>query len=202
MGVLESTERFAVLAALDGSVCTDDVLRVSANLAQLKPRAELHLVHVVEDMRSFEDQTRRKPVASASAEDVARLSREQLRVRANTVRPIFRGLLATHIAVGSAWKQVLQVAMDVQADVIFVGASGRRGVRRLVLGSVAERVTRTAPCPVVVVRDKDFHSGSPPEIEPICSDCARSQLQTHGEQPWCERHRAVPAHGRLQDVIP
>jgi nucleotide-binding universal stress UspA family protein len=53
--------------------------------------------------------------------------------------------------VGSAVEETLEHARDVRASLIVVGSHGRRGVRRLVLGSVAEGIARRAPCPVLVV---------------------------------------------------
>lgn len=47
---------------------------------------------------------------------------------------------------------VLQAANDLKAELIVLGTHGRRGIRRALLGSVAETVVRTAPCPVLVVR--------------------------------------------------
>ena len=43
-------------------------------------------------------------------------------------------------------------ARDEQIDLIIIGTHGRSGVAHLVMGSVAERVVRTAPCPVLTVR--------------------------------------------------
>lgn len=202
MDAIESNDRFTVLAALDGSATSDEVLRAGANFAHLRPRGELHLVHVVEDMRLFADEPRPRPVAQPSAEDIAELARTELRSRAAEVRPSFSGVLATHVAVGSAWKQVLQVAMDIQADVIVIGASGRHGYKRLAIGSVADRVARSASCPVVVVREKDYHSGPPPEIEPACVGCLHVQLESHGMHLLCAAHDTTPLRGRLHDVIP
>jgi nucleotide-binding universal stress UspA family protein len=45
-----------------------------------------------------------------------------------------------------------EAARDVKADLIVMSTHGRRGVSRLLLGSVAESVVRTAPCPVLLVR--------------------------------------------------
>ncbi|SDC96139.1 universal stress protein [Paraburkholderia lycopersici] len=44
-----------------------------------------------------------------------------------------------------------RIAADWRADLIVMGTHGRRGVRRLVLGSVAERVLRSARCPVLLI---------------------------------------------------
>lgn len=48
-----------------------------------------------------------------------------------------------------------QHADQLQADLLVMGTHGRRGVRRLVLGSVAERVLRFSKCPVLLLRDEE-----------------------------------------------
>ncbi len=62
---------------------------------------------------------------------------------------------------GDARDVINQTALDVGADLIVMGTHGRRGVSRALLGSIAETVVRTAPCPVLTVRthkDKDADS--------------------------------------------
>jgi len=53
---------------------------------------------------------------------------------------------------------IVEYAKEVGADVIVVGTHGRRALARMLLGSVAERVVRLAPCPVLTVRhpEHDF----------------------------------------------
>jgi universal stress protein A len=53
---------------------------------------------------------------------------------------------------GDARTAIVEMAKHLGADLIVMGTHGRRGVSRLVLGSVAESVARTAPCPVLLVR--------------------------------------------------
>jgi len=55
---------------------------------------------------------------------------------------------------GDARDLILQAAEEVHADLIVMGTHGRRGVSRVLLGSVAEAVVRAAPCPVLTVRAK------------------------------------------------
>ena len=50
---------------------------------------------------------------------------------------------------------IIEYAKEVHADVIVVGTHGRSGMSRLLMGSVAERVVRGAPCPVLVVRPRE-----------------------------------------------
>jgi nucleotide-binding universal stress UspA family protein len=55
---------------------------------------------------------------------------------------------------GDARTQIEAVAKKVDADLIVIGTHGRRGFKRLLLGSVAEAVARVAPCPVLLVRQE------------------------------------------------
>jgi universal stress protein A len=64
------------------------------------------------------------------------------------------GLTTTvEVAVGRPARVVTEVAMTRGTDLIVMGTHGRSGFAHLVLGSVAERVVRTAPCAVLTVRD-------------------------------------------------
>ena len=58
----------------------------------------------------------------------------------------------TILRTGDARDVINQTAKEIGADLIVVGTHGRRGVTRVLLGSVAETVVRTAPCPVLTVR--------------------------------------------------
>jgi nucleotide-binding universal stress UspA family protein len=58
----------------------------------------------------------------------------------------------TQLATGRPAPTVVQHAADSDADVIVMGTHGRGGLEHFILGSVAERVVRTAPCPVLTVR--------------------------------------------------
>ena len=53
---------------------------------------------------------------------------------------------------GDARDVINQCAKELHADLIVMGTHGRRGVSRMLLGSVAETVVRSAPCPVLTVR--------------------------------------------------
>jgi nucleotide-binding universal stress UspA family protein len=53
---------------------------------------------------------------------------------------------------GVAPDQVLKLAEEIGADAIILGTHGRTGLARLLMGSVAEQVTRKAVCPVITIR--------------------------------------------------
>jgi nucleotide-binding universal stress UspA family protein len=80
---------------------------------------------------------------------------------------------------GVAADGILSVAQADAIDLIVVGTHGRRGLDRLMLGSVAERVLRNAPCPVLVVRNVDHPEQEAIQIRQIlcCVDFSK-----HSEQ--------------------
>jgi nucleotide-binding universal stress UspA family protein len=55
---------------------------------------------------------------------------------------------------GDAAEQIVRTSRTTKSDLIVMGTHGRRGLQKFLLGSVAERVLRAAPCPVVTVRGK------------------------------------------------
>jgi nucleotide-binding universal stress UspA family protein len=66
----------------------------------------------------------------------------------------------------SAAGAILDYATENEIDVVVMGTHGRRGLRRLLLGSVAEEVVRLAPCPVLTVPEREERA-SPDHIERI-----------------------------------
>ena len=62
------------------------------------------------------------------------------------------GAVSSVLLSGPVAAAIVSFARDVPSDLIVMSSHGRTGFRRLVLGSVAEEVVRTAPCPVLLVR--------------------------------------------------
>jgi hypothetical protein len=101
---------------------------------------------------------------------------------------------------GVAWREIVQMGENLDADLVLVGAHGRKGIGRIVLGSVAEHVTRASSCPVLVVRPKA--PSLVPEIEPACLDCLKVQKETMRAKFWCERHSLHHPHAHLHYAMP
>jgi universal stress protein A len=66
--------------------------------------------------------------------------------------PDLRVPMEHKIVRGDPVTAILQVAEDTKSDLLVVGSHGRTGLRRLLMGSVAEQLMRKAPCPVLVAR--------------------------------------------------
>ena len=56
------------------------------------------------------------------------------------------------VAIGDPTTKIVDYALEIQADLIVMPSHGRRGVSRFLLGSVAERVVRLSPCPVLILK--------------------------------------------------
>jgi nucleotide-binding universal stress UspA family protein len=63
---------------------------------------------------------------------------------------------------GDAAEEILRLAKEIASDVIVVGTHGRTGLSRVVMGSVAEAVSREAPCPVLTVKHPFSETGVQP----------------------------------------
>jgi nucleotide-binding universal stress UspA family protein len=75
-----------------------------------------------------------------------------------------------HLRIGEVAEEVVDLAEEMEVDLIVVGTRGRSVIRRALMGSVSDSVARHAPCPVVVARSQetddkrqgDRRPGSPP----------------------------------------
>jgi universal stress protein A len=137
-----------ILVPIDLDDCAAHVLDYAVALAT-KLDAELHVLHIVPwPLLGAE-----VPIAvtGTAMDDIMKHKQQafdQL-VAAHTVTP---GLGSAMLRKGDARTAILAFAEELHPDLIVMGTHGRRGVSRLVLGSVAESVARTAPCPVLLVR--------------------------------------------------
>jgi nucleotide-binding universal stress UspA family protein len=64
----------------------------------------------------------------------------------------FHGTWGAELAAGYPAETIVRVAEERKADLIVMGTHGRTGLQHVLLGSVAEKVVRLAPCPVLTVR--------------------------------------------------
>jgi universal stress protein A len=64
--------------------------------------------------------------------------------------------IITRIEEGVPFVEIVRLAAREEVDLIVMGSHGRTGIRHLLIGSVAEKVVRKAPCPVLCVKSKEF----------------------------------------------
>jgi nucleotide-binding universal stress UspA family protein len=93
---------------------------------------------------------------------------------------------------GDPATEICDVAREKEADFIFVGTHGRRGLEHLLLGSVAEQVCHRAPCTVIAVRPRE--ADSVPRVEAPCPLCTAAKQEAGSEKVWCARHTHARYH--------
>jgi nucleotide-binding universal stress UspA family protein len=59
-----------------------------------------------------------------------------------------------HVRGGDPFETILGATEDLMTDLVILATHGRTGVKRLVIGNVAEKIVRHAPCPVLTVKNK------------------------------------------------
>lgn len=63
--------------------------------------------------------------------------------------------MRTHLASGRSWSEIVDFAKREKSDMIIIATHGHTGLKHVLLGSITEQVVRHAPCPVLVVRERE-----------------------------------------------
>jgi nucleotide-binding universal stress UspA family protein len=133
-----------VVIATDGSESVGRAVAVAADLAE-RFDATVHALSVVDTDE-----------VDASPESVRADFREALEERAEdateSIRERVGGSVVTAVREGRPPIEITAYAREQDADVVAMGTRGRHGENRFLIGSVAERVVRTCPVPVLTVR--------------------------------------------------
>ena len=145
-----------LLLAVDESAFSEAA--VNAVIEQFRPaNADVHVYHAVEwlhempqSFRFGEGPTFDKDIQSSKAQSFKRATELVDRVAQRLQAAGFRTTTATSDA--DARHGILDSAAEWSADLIVIGSHGRKGLNRLLLGSIAEAVMRHASCSVQIVR--------------------------------------------------
>ena len=143
-----------LLVPVDGSPTSERGLREAIRLAKAQ-KASLVLLHVVDEQVAYlnlESGVVADDLVRVMAREGRRLLRNAQAVAARAgVRA--RSVLRETVSGAPAAHEILRQARKLHPDLLVLGTHGRRGLRRLVLGSDAEQVVRGAPVPVLLVPD-------------------------------------------------
>ena len=154
MAAEQGTEGFArLLVPTDFSAGSDRAWAVARRLAA-RLDAELVLVHVLVETPLYSE----GPFTMKRARDVFDAARAWAVKTLGewTAAAAAAGLSARWaVRTGVPHAEIAGAAAQERADLVVIGTHGRGGLDRALLGSVADRVIRLAPCPVVTVRDRE-----------------------------------------------
>jgi nucleotide-binding universal stress UspA family protein len=149
----------SILVATDFSPSSKTALTYGRDLARTFG-ATLHVLHVADDVMASTGADLwgvQFPEVQARVEELARTNVEAILTEDDRQQLGARGVVRS----GPAAAAIVDYAEREQIDLIIVGTHGRSGLPRVIVGSVAERVVRTARGPVLVVR----HEGSASDEE-------------------------------------
>ena len=142
-----------ILVPVDFSPLSKKSLHYAARLAQ-QFGAELNIFHVVEPEipPAFDGFMIAPPPISNGA---AASSAGQLKGLVNQVRKTGVTEVISSVRTGLAAFEIVEAAKELDVDLIVIATHGYTGWKHFAIGSTAERVVRAAPCPVLVVREKE-----------------------------------------------
>lgn len=156
-----------IVCATDFSASSTAAVRHADRLAH-QAGATLHLLHVVQDP------LQQPWAAEAYVMNIGDLTAEWQAHAEKDLARIAEGCAATTVTAcrtGRPVNEILRYVADVQADLLVAGTHGHGAIAHLILGSVAERLVRQAPCPVLTVRTmtdeaKKDEAAAPAAAEP------------------------------------
>lgn len=146
----EALHPVQVVVAYDFSPSSEQAL---ARAIEVAARAPQHVLHII---CALDPHARLKGATYETADRLHQMIIERVtsafagRATASDVQ------FFVHARIGNPAEEILDLAGEIGADLIFIGSHGRTGVERLLLGSVSERVVRKAKCPVLVARPKTY----------------------------------------------
>jgi nucleotide-binding universal stress UspA family protein len=166
-----------MLLATDGSEEAELATRAAVELAE-NTSSKLHVVYV-EPMPDF----MKKNAAGTPGYDrelyemIEGEGRETLRKLVWRVKVAGGSVAEAHLRMGAVAEEIVDLAGELEVDLIIVGSRGLRGIKRALAGSVSESVFRHAHCPVMVVRTKNNppsrHGGGRPRARRVFSQEVR-----------------------------
>lgn len=116
-------------------------------------RTQFHVIHIIEDNPLKKPLLLPQDVLDDLTEEEELAGMDVLNFMAKRIYlNIPHARVARHLVRGDATQEILRMAKDLPAKVIFLGSHGRAGIERLILGSVASAVVSRAPCSTVVLR--------------------------------------------------
>jgi universal stress protein A len=140
-----------ILVPSDFSPASDNAFKYALHFGQ-KFGAQLHVIHVLEPVLS--PQFAGLPEAPAFSKEELATVEKNLRAWADSAgaagvaaKLVLRNGLPSH--------EIVEAAKDLDVDLVIIATQGHTGWKHFCIGSTAERVVRAAPCPVLVVREKE-----------------------------------------------
>jgi nucleotide-binding universal stress UspA family protein len=143
-----------VIVAFDFSPSSEHAL---ARAVEVALRAPQHVLHVIGVLDTGDRVLKPREDTTYTAAESVQLEISKYVSAAFAGRPSAAEVrFFVHARIGKPADEILALANEIGADLIFIGSHGKTGLERLMLGSVSERVVREAKCPVMIARPKGY----------------------------------------------
>jgi len=142
-----------VLCPVDFSDGSQHALRYAVAFARAYD-AELEVLHVVELPFLPSYSTAGLPDLGLPVEQIQEECQERLAELVEKYKAQYPKI-KQHVVVGSPFVEIVREAKNGEFDLLVVGTHGHTGLKHMLIGSVAEKVVRKAPCPVLSVKDPE-----------------------------------------------
>lgn len=151
-----------ILAATDGSEDAEIALQTATKLAR-ETGAELHVIHVG-PASVYPPRSGGPALPTGTLEELRNEAERILDSQVKVIESAGGTIAQAHLRMGKPTEEILRVSEEIVAGLIILGNQGLGGkfsrMRRFLMGSVSENVTRYARCSVMVVR-KDLYDHPP-----------------------------------------
>ena len=137
-----------ILFASDGSEDSELAATTAVGLAKITG-SELHVLHVAPAFPDYFEPS--DPDEPGPTEREGQMILDE---QVNKIENVGGTVAQSHLRMGGAAEEVIELAEELQTGLIVLGSRGRGRIRRALMGSVSDSVVRHAHCPVLVVRWK------------------------------------------------
>ena len=125
----------------------DSVRALRVGMALAEKKEDVHLVHVLHDLPSGEEDFYWNPSKNEARKAETKTAIKDKLITANI------GDVKVDVLVGSPADEIVGLANEIETDLIVIPSHGYTGIKKMLLGSVAQGVVRHAKCPVLVLKD-------------------------------------------------
>ena len=178
-----------IVVAIDFDDTAADVLREACRMSQWRRDVVLHVVHVQPALNAGQQTLGTIRDETEKLEETPLRLQKWVREQCQAEPALGNPRVATHVRTGLPAEALVQLCVDVNAQLLVVGTHQRTGIKRLALGSVAEQIIRRARCPVLVAHPTNYTGLVPTQRpDPVCDECAKVRAEIEGATQWCEQH--------------
>jgi universal stress protein A len=140
-----------IVCPIDFSEFTDEILKYAVNITK-KFNAELHLIHIIPNLNYFipyESFLTPENLVAIEKNIEKEVEKDFEKVTKDIDMP-----LKKIVKTGATFVEIIDYIKEEDIDLVVMGTHGRSGIEHILIGSVAEKVVRKSPCPVLTIRPR------------------------------------------------